>query len=95
MILNKEKHEYLKLTNSNGLNNFLIINDIDGIVDFWPSYSTGSDETMMVIEPKYFKMAFEQAKLKHLNNKLIADYGERVDRLGEFDNPILFFVKHK
>jgi hypothetical protein len=95
LILDKDKRKYINLDYADGLSGIFILNDIDGVINYWPRFSVGSDLSLMVADPVDFKNAFERAYLNPLFKSRLEKYRISESALSEFDNPILVFVKHK
>jgi len=93
LVIDKLRKHNIRIQSTTSGN--LILNNIDGIANFWPTYFPGSNMSMMVIEPNNFKANFNRARLLPLEAQKLSIYYNKVRDLHEFDNPILCIANYK
>lgn len=94
LIFDKEKNEYIISSIKGKYGEGIIENDIDGIIEYWPMLSVGSNTTAMVIDPLDFKQAIEKVEINSGNKQIIEQYGKKVTGISQFDNQVLVIVTH-
>ena len=95
LLLDKENNEYIIPVSENEYGAGQIINDLDKIINYWPSFYPASNTTLMEIEPVFFKKAFGQSEQNPIKRRISHKYSQQIQSLNQFSNPVLCIINHK